>query len=50
MEVVRKIRQLIAETNTEGEVIIYGAGWAEINVFRFLKNNGVLVDAFVVTA
>lgn len=48
--VVETKAQLLTEMDKiEGEIIIYGAGWAGTLILQFLTEKGIKVSAFAVT-
>lgn len=48
--VIETKAQLLAEMDKiEGEIIIYGAGWAGTLILQFLTEKGIKVNAFAVT-
>lgn len=50
MELLRTIEKLISQTKIDGQAnLIYGAGWAGKQVYRLLKEHGILITAFAVT-
>lgn len=49
MKLVRTMEEMRAVIHTDRRWIIYGAGWAGKIVCRYMKANGLLVEAFAVT-
>ncbi len=49
MKTVRTIEELIMETDSKKQLIIYGAGQIGKLVYGFLRSNGITVTAFAVT-